>query len=208
MSKKLFRSFALKFLPFLASLLIRFLYITNKKVFHTQQEIDETPIIFACWHGELLMLPFLYKKYRKKAHAKVLISDHFDGKLIAKTVTYFGLDTIHGSSNKNASKVLLQAIKAIKSGYDVGITPDGPRGPRHKASNGLVTIAKKTGAKIMLINIIPTKYWQLNSWDRFIIPKPFGTLNYYATQPIDILDMQDLEAKVFLEKKLLENSCA
>lgn len=208
MAKKLFRSFALKFLPFLASLLIRFLYITNKKVFHTKQDIDNTPIIFACWHGELLMLPFLYQQYRKKTYAKVLISDHFDGKLIAKTVSYFDLDTIHGSSNKNASKVLLQAIKAIKNGYDIGITPDGPRGPRHKVSDGVVAIAKKTGAKIMLINIIPTRYWQLNSWDRFIIPKPFGTLNYYATPPIDILDMQDQEAKTFIEKKLLEHSCA
>ncbi len=189
-------------LPFIASLLIRLIYFTNRKIFNAPKSIGDEPIIFACWHGELLMLPYLYKFYRKKAHAKVLISPHFDGKLISKTIKYFGLDTIAGSSNRNAARVLIQAMKSIKSGFDIGITPDGPQGPRHKVADGIIVMSQKTKTKIVLVRIVPTKFWQLSSWDRFVVPKPFGILNYYASEPINLEDMELEEARAFIEKKL------
>ena len=144
------------------------------------------------------MLPYLYSRYRKIPNAKVLISSHFDGMLISKTIAYFGLGTIAGSTNRNATRVLMQGIKAIKDGCDVGITPDGPKGPRHEVADGIIAIAQKTGAKIVLVEIKPTKFWQLNSWDKFTIPKPFGVLNYYASSPIDIkkLDMQSAKKMI------------
>jgi len=97
--KKLLRGFTLRVVPFLGSLLIRFLYHTNKVTFDAPAKISDEPIIFACWHGELLMLPYLYKHYRKTPHAKVLISPHFDGELISQTIKYFGLGTLAGSSD-------------------------------------------------------------------------------------------------------------
>lgn len=202
MTKNFLRAFALLVVPFVASLFIRFLYMTNKKNFHAPLSIPDEPTIFACWHGELLMLPYLYSRYRKIPNAKVLISSHFDGMLISKTIAYFGLGTIAGSTNRNATKVLIQGIKAIKDGCDVGITPDGPKGPRHEVADGIIAMAQKTGAKIVLVEIKPTKFWQLSSWDKFTVPKPFGTLNYYATSPIDIdkLDMQS--AKKMIQKGL------
>ena len=205
MLKKVLRTWALLFVPFLGSLLMRFLYLTNKKSFHGPAKITDASVIFACWHGELLMLPYLYKSYRKKPHAKVLISPHFDGELISKAVQYFGLETLAGSTHKSAAKVLIQAIRSIKDGYDIGITPDGPKGPRHELSDGLIIMAQKTGTKILLINIQPTKYWQLNSWDKFIIPKPFGTLEYFASEEIDISGMSLEEARSYLQKGLLEH---
>jgi hypothetical protein len=201
--KRFGRAFALAALPFIGSLLIRFLYATNKKVFHAPPAVSEEPLIFACWHGELLMLPYLYKHYRKTPHAKVLISPHFDGKLISRTIKYFGLDTLAGSSNKNAARVLIQAIKTIKEGYDIGITPDGPKGPRHEVADGIIVMAQKTGAKITLVEIKPTKFWQLHSWDRFVIPKPFGTLHFYATAEVDISNMGTEEARETITKGLL-----
>ncbi len=203
MLKKFSRAFALIVVPFLGSLLIRLLYLSNKKVFHVSNTLDSEPKIFACWHGELLMLPYLYSHYRKKPNAKVIISSHFDGKLISKTVKYFGLDTIAGSSNKNPARTLIQALKALKEGCDIGITPDGPKGPRHKLSDGTIIMAQKTGAKVILVNIKPTKFWQLNSWDKFIIPKPFGTLHYYATEPIDLVGLDMNEARALVKKRLL-----
>jgi len=203
--KYFLRSFALVAVPFLASLLIRFLYATNKKEFHSPESVGDEPIIFACWHGELLMLPYLYKQYRKVAHAKVLISDHFDGLLISKTIKYFGLGTIAGSTNRNAARVLIQGIKTIKKGYDIGITPDGPKGPRHSVSDGAIVMAQKTKAKIVLVEIKPTKYWQLNSWDKFTIPKPFGKINYYSTEPIDVTGMELEEARELIQKGLLKH---
>jgi len=181
---------------------MRFIYLTNKKVFHAPKTIDEQPTIFACWHGELLMLPYLYFYYRKTPHANVLISSHFDGLLISKTIKYFGLGTIAGSTNRNASRVLIQAIKSLKDGYDIGITPDGPKGPRHEVADGIIVMAQKTKAKVSLIRIRPTKFWQLNSWDKFIIPKPFGTLHYYASDSIDISDMAFDDAKTLLKERL------
>jgi lysophospholipid acyltransferase (LPLAT)-like uncharacterized protein len=203
--KELGRKVALLLVPFIGSLLIRFLYFTNKKVFHAPETISGEPHIFACWHGELLMLPYMYKFYRKKPHAKVLISPHFDGALISRTIKYFGLDTLAGSSDKNPARVLIQAIKSIKEGYDIGITPDGPKGPRHEVADGIVVMAQKTKAKIILVEIKPTKYWQLKSWDKFTIPKPFGILNYYASQPIDITGMELESARQLIQKGLLQH---
>jgi lysophospholipid acyltransferase (LPLAT)-like uncharacterized protein len=202
--KKLSRWLALTFVPFIGSLLIRFLYTTNKKVFHTPKHITKEPVIFACWHGELLMLPYLYKHYRNPPHAKVLISPHFDGKLISKTIKYFGLETLAGSSDKNPAKVLIQAIRALREGYDIGITPDGPKGPRHEVADGIIVMAQKTNAKIVLISIKPSKFWQLNSWDKFVIPKPFGTLHYYASTELDVSDMSLDAARKTIQKGLLE----
>lgn len=205
MVKKLLRALALLVVPFIASLFIRLLYITNKKNFHSPESISDEPTIFACWHGELLMLPYLYSKYRKTPHAKVLISSHFDGMLISKTIKYFGLGTIAGSTNRNAARVLIQAISTIKDGYDIGITPDGPKGPRHEVAEGIIAMAQKTKAKIVLVEIKPTRFWQLNSWDKFIIPKPFGTLNYYSTKPIDVSDMDISSAKKLIKEGLLKH---
>jgi len=202
LAKKLFRAIALIVVPFLASLLIRLLYLTNKKEFHSPDTISDEPTIFACWHGELLLLPYLYKRYRKIPRAKVLISSHFDGMLISKTVEYFGLDTIAGSTNRNAAKVLIQGIRALKDGYDIGITPDGPKGPRHEVADGIIVMAQKTGTKIVLIRMLPTKYWQFNSWDKFTVPKPFGTLKYYATLPIDVTGIELEEARTLLQEGL------
>ncbi|MBU1658655.1 lysophospholipid acyltransferase family protein [bacterium] len=205
MFKKILRSSALAIVPFIGFLLIRFLYLTNKKNFHSPDFISTEPTIFACWHGELLMFPYLYSHYRKAPHAKVLISSHFDGALISKTIKYFGLDTIAGSTNRNATRVLMQGIKSIKDGYDIGITPDGPKGPRHEVADGIIVMAQKTKAKIVLVEIKPTKFWQLNSWDKFIIPKPFGSLNYYASELKDISEMGLEEARTLIKKELLQH---
>jgi hypothetical protein len=203
--KKFFRALALIIVPFIASIFIRLIYATNKKRFHSPESIPEESTIFACWHGELLMLPFIYLRYRKVPHVKALISSHFDGMLISKTINYFGIDTISGSTNRNATRVLMQGIKALKEGYDIGITPDGPKGPRHEVADGIIAMAQKAKIKIVLVEIKPTKYWQLKSWDKFTIPKPFGTLNYYSTLPIDISSMDIQEAKNFIKKGLLEH---
>ena len=206
MLKKVSRALALALVPFTGSLVIRFLYFTNRKIFHSPAQITEEPVIFACWHGELLMLPYLYKFYRKKAHAKVLISPHFDGKLISRTIKYFGLGTLAGSSDKNPARVLIQAIKTIKEGYDIGITPDGPKGPRREVADGIIFMAQKTGAKIILVEIKPTRYWALNSWDRFVIPKPFGTIHFYSTKEIDIQGMELEAARELLREGLLQHA--
>lgn len=203
--KKLLRYVAILIVPTIGSLLIRLLYLTNKKVYHAPESLGDERFIMACWHGELLMIPYAYTKYRKNPHVKLLISEHFDGNLIAKTLSNFGFGTIRGSSTRGGAKALIQSIKEIKNGYDLGITPDGPKGPRHEVHDGIVAMAQKANVKIVLVSIKPSKFWQLNSWDKFVIPKPFGIINYYISDLIDISDKESQEAKDLIKEGLLKN---
>ena len=203
MFKKLLRSFATLSVPFIGSLLIRFLYLTNRKNFYAPQTLGDENFIMACWHGELLMIPYAYKRYRKIPNVKLIISDHFDGTLIAKTLSYFGFGTIRGSSTRNAARALLGAIKELKSGSDLGITPDGPKGPRHEVADGIIIMAQKAKVKIVVVEIKPSSYWQLKSWDKFVIPKPFGLISYYISDMIDVSEMDLADAKELIQKRLL-----
>ncbi len=205
LTKKIFRFLAIKIVPFIGSLLIRFLYTTNKKVFHAPNDLGEKNFIMACWHGELLMIPYAYTRYKKNPNVKLLISEHFDGNLIAKTLNKFGFGTIRGSSTRGGAKALVESIKALKNGSDIGITPDGPKGPRHEISDGIIVMAKKTNTNLVLVEIKPTKYWQLKSWDKFVIPKPFGTIHYYISDLIDIKDIEFEKAKILIKEGLIKH---
>ena len=100
---------------------------------------------------------------------------------------------------------MIGAIKEIRNGVDIGITPDGPKGPRHEVHDGIIAMAQKTKVKIVLVEIKPSWFWQINSWDKFVIPKPFGTINYYISQPIDIDNLDFEEARDLLKKGLLKH---
>lgn len=205
MLKKISRFLAIIIVPIIGSLLIRLLYLTNKKEFHAPDTLGDEPFIMACWHGELLMIPYAYTKYRKNPHVKLVISEHFDGNLIAKTLNFFGFDTIRGSSTRGGAKALIQSIKELKSGYDLGITPDGPKGPRHSVSDGIVVMAQKAKVKVVLVEIKPSAYWQINSWDKFTIPKPFGIIRYYISDMIDISSLELEEAKTLIQEGLTKH---
>lgn len=206
MRKRFLRALALNLVPFIGAFLIRIIYLTSRKHFHMPQTVPQEPVIFAFWHGDLLLQPYLYYQFRKIPKAKVLISDHFDGQIIARIMTFFRLGTIHGSTTRGGAKVLIQGLKSLSDGYDIGITPDGPKGPRYAVSDGVVVMAQKRQAKVIVYSCVPSSYWQLSSWDRFVIPKPFGVLNFYASEPIDLEGMQLQEAKACLHKALMLHS--
>lgn len=203
--KAFLRRLALWLIPPIGTLLIRLIYLTNKKRFHLPKIIPTEPVIFAFWHGDLLMQPYLYYQFRQVPKANVLISDHFDGQIIAHIMRYFKLGTIHGSTTRGGAKVLIQGLKSLSEGYDIGITPDGPKGPRHEMSDGVVVMAQKRQTKVIVYSCVPSAYWQLPSWDRFSVPKPFGTLDFYASEPIDVEGMEMDEAKALIKAKLMEH---
>lgn len=205
MLKKLSRALALYLVPSIGSMLIRLIYLTNKKEFIAPEKLSDEPFIMACWHGELLMIPYAYKRYKKIPNVKLIISDHFDGSLIAKTLSHFGFGTIRGSSTRNAARALLSAIKELKAGSDLGITPDGPKGPRHEVADGIVVMAQKAKVKVVLVEIKPSEYWQLNSWDKFVIPKPFGVIRYYISDMLDVSSLSIEDAKEIIKEGLLKH---
>ena len=207
MLKKASRFLASTFLPFFAALFMRFIYITSKKTFHFPDNLPEDRCVIASWHGDLLMQPFVYRKWRKIPKSVIMISEHFDGEIIAKIVAYFGLETIRGSTRRGAARVLMQAIKKVKKeGYDLGITPDGPKGPRYKVSEGIVIVSQKADKNIVLFNCVPSSYWQAASWDKFVIPKPFSHLEFYVSEPFKVTDLSMEDAKKVIYDKLMENS--
>jgi len=187
--------------------LIHLIYFFNKKRWHIEGELPDSPVIVAFWHAELLLAPFIYKRVAPGRSVDVMISEHFDGEIIARTMRFFGIGAIRGSSSKGAAKALIQAIRRIKQREgDVAITPDGPKGPRHELSDGIVAMARKTGAPIVIFNYRPSRFKQAKSWDRFLIPLPFGTIDFFCSGPIYICDMDIDEAKRVIGERMSEHA--
>ena len=206
MSKKIIRKIGVLVLPPIIWLFMWFLYITSKKRWHFSGDIPDSPIVVAFWHGELLMAPFIYRKLGIARVINVMISDHFDGEIIARVIKLFGMKSIRGSTRKGAAKVLISALKSVKRDENIGITPDGPKGPRHSISDGAVVIAKKADIPVVVFNCHPQCYWRASSWDRFTIPKPFGIIDFYVSEPIYMSDMSKDEAKEYLKERMLKHA--
>lgn len=199
------RYIKLNVLPYLLYYVVKIIYATNKKVFHHPKD-DGKPIIICMWHGDLMSQPYNYFAFRKNGKVKAMISHNKDGEIITKLVSNFKIGAVRGSSSKGAAKVLISAIKEIKEGHDIAITPDGPRGPRYSVADGIVAIAQKSEAKIVCFNTIPSKFWQFKSWDKFVLPKPFGRIDFYISEPFDINNMEFEESKEFIKEKMLIHS--
>ncbi|MEA1879507.1 MAG: lysophospholipid acyltransferase family protein [Campylobacterota bacterium] len=194
-----------KVIPPLAYLLMRFIWLTSRKKFHYISTIGEEQHVCVCWHGELFMSPQAYRHIHKKHPASAIISSHFDGSLIAGTLSKFNIRSLRGSSRKGARQVLIQAFKSIKQGEEVLITPDGPKGPRHTMNDGAIGIALKSKLPIFVMNFQAKRYWQLSSWDKFVIPKPFTQVDFYI-QSISLNGMDLEEAKRHLASKMLAHT--
>ena len=194
-------------IPPLLYALLRFIWFTSRKKFHCITPIPQSQHVCVTWHGELFMSPQAYRKIHPKHPASAIISAHFDGGLMASTLGFLRIRSLRGSTRKGARQVLLQAFKSIKQGEEVLITPDGPKGPRHSMSDGVVGIALKSKLPIFIMNFQATHYWQLKSWDKFVIPKPFGEINFYM-QSVSLEGMELEVAKAYLHAKMLEYTMA
>lgn len=133
------------------------------------------PTIFAFWHRTLLVCAH---RFRNKQIA-ILISPSFDGELIARTVARLGFHPVRGSSSRGGASGLRAMAQAYDEGHRCAFTADGPRGPNMVAKPGPVQLAQLTGAAwIGAYYALPNRRWELNSWDRFMIPKPFSTVTF------------------------------
>jgi len=167
-----FRGFAC----WLVAGLIRFVHMTNRWQV-IRPEIpgafwrDGKPFIVCFWHGRIMMMSYCWDM----AHPiRMLISDHQDGQLIARTNRHFGIKTVVGSSSKGGARAMRDMVRLLADGEYVGITPDGPRGPRMRASDGVISVAKLSGVPILPVSYSTSRGKHLGSWDRFLVAKPFG----------------------------------
>lgn len=186
LSKETKRKIILLFAPRLIWFVIWIIYAFTRHRFHIDVPSMQKNFVAAFWHGELLMLPFLYaklKKHMSKEREKgfyVIFSHHFDGEIIARVCELFGLRALRGSSSKGGIKVLAESIRLLKEGYDIGVTPDGPKGPYHSVADGSLAMSMKASVPIVPIRVMFSNFWELKSWDKLKIPKPFCRIDYYA----------------------------
>jgi len=125
--------------------------------------------IFCFWHQCVLPCTF----YFRRTGATIIVSQSFDGELIARTLELFGYKTVRGSSSRGAREGLLGLKNVIESGHPAIFTADGPRGPIYQTKTGPIKLAALTGARIGAFHLQPHRAWSLHSWDRFLVPMPF-----------------------------------
>lgn len=186
------------------------IYLLNRNKFYFDDSVKDDNVVLAFWHGEMLMMPFLYRKLRKKPNVFIISSNHFDGGLIAKMCELFGFRAIRGStgsgSNKGGVRVLVQSISALKDGADIGIALDGPRGPYHHVADGVIMMSQKTGKKISICRVVPSRYYEFGTWDRFRLPLPFGKICYYMHEGFVLDSALSLQEAREIIKKRIENT--
>ncbi|MDD5358850.1 MAG: lysophospholipid acyltransferase family protein [Sulfurovaceae bacterium] len=192
--------------PFLIYTLMRIIWFTIKKEFPCAILPNKHKnYVCACWHSELLISPQYYRKLFPKHKTGAIASSHKDGKIVSNTLKYFDTYPIEGSTSKGGVKALINSLNALKNGDNVMITPDGPKGPRFTISDGTIALAQKSNLEIFMINFQAHNYWQLKSWDKFVIPKPFSKVTIYS-QIIDIQKLTNDEAKNLIRETMLKNT--
>jgi lysophospholipid acyltransferase (LPLAT)-like uncharacterized protein len=136
--------------------------------------------ILAFWHSRVVMMPYGYLHGRLVA----LTSRHHDGRILAGVLRRFGMSIASGSSTGGGAQGLREVLRYVKQGFDVGITPDGPRGPRRRAKDGVVAVARISGLPIMPASFSANPAKRLASWDRTLLPRPFSKGLYIYGEPI------------------------
>jgi lysophospholipid acyltransferase (LPLAT)-like uncharacterized protein len=135
--------------------------------------------ILVTWHGRTL-LPI--HRFRGRGYW-ALISLSRDGELQAENFRRFGFRVVRGSTGRRGVLATRETLAALKAGGVLAFTPDGPRGPTHKAQPGVVYFAQKNGCPIIPVGISAYPRWQMRSWDRYLIPKPFSRACWVVSDP-------------------------
>ncbi|MGB0919920.1 MAG: lysophospholipid acyltransferase family protein [Alphaproteobacteria bacterium] len=197
---------------FVIALYIRFVHLTSRfevvgDSLATDMWESEQPFILSFWHNRLLMMPYCW---RRGVPIGMLISQHRDGELIARAIGHFGLGTIRGSSAKpgkdqapvkakGGMAAVRTMVKAVKAGQSIGFTPDGPRGPAMRASDGVVAVARMTGVPILPVTYAVSRRRVLNSWDSFVLALPFSRGVIIWGTPIEV--PRNADAAMLEEKR-------
>ena len=134
----------------------------------------DVPVAIVLWHNRLFLAAEIVRRYRTGRPAHALVSASEDGAWLSAFFALGGLRTVRGSSSRLGREAASALVEVLQSGRDVGITPDGPRGPRYEFKPGAIIVARRTRAPMLLVGAEFTSAWRLRSWDRFYLPKPFS----------------------------------
>ncbi len=168
------------------------------------QRLDE-PGIFVLWHNRLFLAGEWHRRFRKGRRCYGLISASRDGAWLETFYGWAGIGSIRGSRNNRGTQAVKDLVRALRAGNDVGITPDGSRGPRYEAKHGAFTVARLSKRATILLNFRFSRAIRLNSWDAFAIPMPFSRV-FVSTKilPVEtLLEQGGVEDAARKAQKLL-----
>ena len=165
---------------------------------------EAPPVIFCLWHNRLALSMVVHRHHPRKLAA--LISASKDGALLARILEKYKVHPVRGSTSRRGPQSLLELAGRLRAGYDVAITPDGPRGPRYVVQPGVIALAQVTGRPIVAVTF--NMRWKIctKSWDRFQIPLPFARCEMVLKEPLfvppDASEPQREELRAALEQSL------
>jgi lysophospholipid acyltransferase (LPLAT)-like uncharacterized protein len=164
----------------------------------------DVPVAFVLWHNRLFLASEIHRRYRRHRPLYALISASKDGALLTAFFAMVGgLRAVRGSSSNFGREAASALVDAQRAGHDIGITPDGPRGPCYELKPGAAIVPRRTGAPILLIGGDFESAWQLKSWDRFYLPKPFSRVRLRC-ELIENDQLADRDAALaYLQARLL-----
>jgi lysophospholipid acyltransferase (LPLAT)-like uncharacterized protein len=140
------------------------------------------PIAYVLWHE--VLLPLLW--HHRRQGVVIVVSENRDGQYLSDFARVLGYRSVRGSSSRGAARALLGAVRELQSGYCVAFTPDGPRGPRRELKPGVVAAAQRGGGVIVPVHARADRAWRLDSWDRFLIPKPGARVTVSYGRPFEV----------------------
>jgi lysophospholipid acyltransferase (LPLAT)-like uncharacterized protein len=183
-------------MPYVAPFVLRRLAKSWKVTVIDRPYFDEVLALkgrlWANWHGRMIVGLPPHDGYP----FKVLVSPSKDGDLMDTLLPKFGMSVIRGSSSRTGARSLREMLRSLRGGGTIVITPDGPRGPRHSGSAGVVWLARATGYPILPCGFVAEPAWRVNSWDRFTIPKWGARVAVVYGKPIYVdRDASDDELK-------------
>jgi lysophospholipid acyltransferase (LPLAT)-like uncharacterized protein len=148
------------------------------------------PAIFCIWHNRLSLCLEVRSRYLRQFHSDrqlgVLVSASNDGALLSVVLKSYDVYPVRGSSSRRGSQALKELVTLQRNGYDLALTPDGPRGPKYKVQGGVISLGQLTGNPIVPVSLNFSSKWTLNSWDAFMIPKPFSKCHVRFGEPIQV----------------------
>jgi lysophospholipid acyltransferase (LPLAT)-like uncharacterized protein len=166
---------------------------------------DGQPVIFCLWHNRLAISMIVHRRYPRKLAA--LVSASKDGALLAAVLGRFGVEQVRGSSSRRGPQALLELTTHAKRGYDLAVTPDGPKGPRYVVQNGVIALAQVTGFPIVPVTCYTQPKICLKSWDGFQIPLPFSRCELVLNQPIFVPREADQASREERRSELQSRLC-
>ncbi len=186
---KLKDQFKMKALSFIGRCVFQLLFLLNKVKIHGEDNLLQLakagkPIMVCVWHGRLLFPSWYIRLKMTNLHA--IASRHSDAEIMARILKHWGYSLIRGSTRKGGKAVVQKMADVFKNGGIVAVTNDGPKGPPKIAKAGSTGLAIKYNVNMITITGSATQYWQMKSWDKFMLPKPFGRIDILVAPPLQI----------------------